>query len=85
MSYPSRGAWHFRNQTRGFEFLGLATKDLSPKIAGLEFSLVGAEPAGFGVHDIRFGAPRDVNIPNVRPPAPPAPLPEPPPRPIIMP
>jgi hypothetical protein len=70
------------NRGTGFEFLGLATRDLSPRIAGLEFHLVGAEPAGFGVDNIRFGAPEQVDLPGVRPPAPPPPpTPAPPPPP----
>ena len=70
------------NRGTGFEFLGLATRDLAPRIAGLEFHLVGAEPAGFGVDNIRFGAPEQVDLPGVRPPAPPPPpTPTPPPAP----
>ena len=67
------------NRGTGFEFLGLATRDLSPRIAGLEFHLVGNEPAGFGVDNIRFGAPAQIDLPGVRPPAPtPPPAPPPP-------
>ena len=68
------------NRGTGFEFLGLATADLSPRIAGLEFHLVGAEPAGFGVDNIRFGAPRQIDLPGrvAPPPAPPPPPPPPP-------
>jgi hypothetical protein len=77
------------NHGKGFEFLGLATRDLAPRIAGLEFHLVGAEPAGFGVDNIRFGAPEQVDLPGVRPPAPPPPTPPPAPppprRPPILP
>jgi hypothetical protein len=74
------------NRSIGQEFLGLATRDLSPRIAGLEFHLVGPEPAGFGIDNLRFGAPEQVNIPGVRPPEPqraepPPPPPPPPPRP----
>jgi len=70
------------NRGTGFEFMGLATKDLSPKIAGLEFHLVGNEPQGFGVDNIRFGAPQQVDLPGVVPPAPqPPPPPTPPPPP----
>jgi hypothetical protein len=42
------------NQT-GIEFLGLVTDDHSALISGLLFHLVGAEPAGFAVDNIRFG------------------------------
>jgi len=81
------------NRRTGFEFLGLATADLVPRIAGLEFHLVGPEPAGFGVDNIRFGAPQQVDLPNVKPPAvpPPVPPPAPPPpappprRPVVLP
>lgn len=90
--YDRQGRVLGRTANRGlrFEFLGLATADLSARIAGLEFHLVGAEPAGFGVDNIRFGAPRDVDLPGVRPPAPtpsPPPPPAPPPvrRPPILP
>ncbi len=71
------------NRGTGFEFMGLATKDLSPRIAGLEFHLVGNEPQGFGVDNIRFGAPQQVDLPGVVPPAPPPPPtpPAPPPAP----
>jgi hypothetical protein len=68
------------NTRIGREFLGLATSDLSERIAGLEFHLVGREPAGFGVDNIRFGDSRQVRIPGVQPPAP-----TPPPRPIMLP
>jgi hypothetical protein len=42
------------NQT-GIEFLGLVTDDHSAQISGLLFHLVGNEPAGFDVDNIRFG------------------------------
>jgi len=64
------------NRGLGSEFLALATRDLVPRIAGLEFHLVGAEPAGFGVDNIRFGAPEQVDLPGVQPP---------PRRPVILP
>jgi hypothetical protein len=67
------------NRGTGFEFLGLATRDLSARIAGLEFHLVGDEPQGFGVDNIRFGAPQEVDLPGVTPPAPPPPAPPAPP------
>lgn len=77
------------NRGTGFEFMGLATKDLAPRIAGLEFHLVGAEPQGFGVDNIRFGAPQQIDLPGVTPPAPTPPPPPPPPpaprRPPILP
>lgn len=74
------------NRRIGREFLGLATSDLSERIAGLEFHLVGREPAGFGVDNIRFGDSRQVQIPGVQPPPPPQPpAPPPPQRPIMLP
>ncbi|WP_439577812.1 PEP-CTERM sorting domain-containing protein [Elioraea sp.] len=73
------------NRGTGFEFMGLATRDLAPRIAGLEFHLVGPEPAGFGIDNLRFGAPEQVDLPGVRPPPrdpPPARAPE---RPMLLP
>lgn len=43
------------NTQLGIQFLGLVTDDQSETIAGLLFSLVGAEPAGFGIDNLRFG------------------------------
>jgi hypothetical protein len=54
----------------GIEFLGLITDDGSESIAGLLFSLVGSEPAGFAIDNVRFGAsdqvidPRPVPVPS---------------------
>ncbi|WP_185235993.1 PEP-CTERM sorting domain-containing protein [Teredinibacter franksiae] len=42
------------NEGLGIEFLGLVS-DLGNEIAGLQFSLVGAEPAGFAIDNLRFG------------------------------
>lgn len=53
----------------GIEFLGLATDDGSEQIAGLLFSLVGAEPAGYAIDNIRFGARGEVVVPGVSEPA----------------
>lgn len=39
----------------GIEFLGLKTADGSNQIAGLLFSLVGPEPAGFAIDNLQFG------------------------------
>jgi len=52
------------NDALGIEFLGLVTDDGSAKIAGLLFSLVGAEPAGFGIDNVRFGTAGQVVVPN---------------------
>jgi hypothetical protein len=57
-----------RNRKPGIEFLGLATRDLKPRIAGLEFHIVGAEPNGFAIDDIRFGYSDQIDLPTARPP-----------------
>jgi hypothetical protein len=36
------------------QYLALITEDGSERIAGLQFSLVGPEPAGFGIDDLSF-------------------------------
>lgn len=43
-----------RNVRQGMEFLALVTQDGSDRIAGIQFSLVGPEPAGFGIDDLNF-------------------------------
>lgn len=57
------------NTGLGIEFLGLVTDDGSESIAGLLFSLVGAEPFGFGIDNVRFGKTDQV----IRPPGVPEP------------
>jgi hypothetical protein len=57
------------NEALGIEFLGLVTQDGQSKIAGLQFSLVGAEPAGFAIDNLRFGTTGQV--------VPPEPIPTP--------
>ena len=57
------------NTGTGLEFLGLATSDGTAQIAGLLFSLVGAEAAGFAIDNVRFGVAGQVTVP--------APIPEP--------
>jgi hypothetical protein len=52
------------NARTGIEFLGLVTEDGSATIAGLLFSLVGAEPAGFAIDNVRFGRAGDIVNPN---------------------
>jgi hypothetical protein len=42
------------NLELGMEYLALVTEDGSERIAGLQFSLVGPEPAGFGIDDLSF-------------------------------
>lgn len=51
------------NESGGIEFLGLATTDGSAQIAGLLFSLVGSEPSGFGIDNLRFGIGGQVVLP----------------------
>lgn len=43
------------NTGYGIEFLGLITDDGSEKIAGVFLDLVGSEPAGFAIDNLRFG------------------------------
>ncbi len=53
-----------KNSVLGFEFLGLVTSDGTNQIAGLQFSLVGAEPAGFAIDNLRFGVAGQVTVPG---------------------
>ena len=55
------------NNQRGIEFLGLITDDDQPHIRGLLFSLVGAEPAGFAIDNVRFGVQGQVIPPGTIP------------------
>ena len=48
------------NTGMGIEFLGLVTADGSNRIAGLLFSLVGAEGSGFAIDNLRFGTAEQV-------------------------
>jgi hypothetical protein len=57
------------NTTNGIEFLGIATTDGIARIAGVSLDLVGAEPAGFGIDNLRFGTPGQVTLPGVPEPA----------------
>ena len=41
-----------RNLERGMEYMALVTADGANRIAGLQFALVGDEPAGFGIDDL---------------------------------
>jgi len=52
------------NTGLGIEFLGLVTADGLDRIAGLQFSLVGPEPAGFAIDNLRFGASGQVTVPG---------------------
>ncbi len=42
------------NTARGIQFLGLQTNDGSNQIAGLQFSLTGADAQGFAIDNVRF-------------------------------
>jgi hypothetical protein len=55
------------NSQLGIEFLGLITDDGLPHIRGLLFSLVGAEPAGFAIDNVRFGVQGQVIPPGTVP------------------
>ena len=55
------------NTTTGIEFLGLVTADGSQRIAGLQYTLVGAEPAGFAIDNLRFGLAGQVVVPVPEP------------------
>lgn len=52
------------NNGLGIEFLGLVTDDGSEKIAGVFLDLVGAEPAGFNIDNLRFGRAGQVKVPE---------------------
>jgi hypothetical protein len=52
------------NVGTGIEFLGLVTNDGSEAIRGLEFSLIGPEPAGFAIDNLRFGRQGEVTPPD---------------------
>ena len=58
------------NTVFGIEFLGLVTDNQIASIAGVFLDLVGAEPAGFAIDNIRFGSVNDINVPGT-------PVPEP--------
>ncbi len=50
------------NTLTGIEFLGLATDDGTASIAGVFLDLVGNEPAGFAIDNIRFGQVADIDV-----------------------
>lgn len=58
------------NQANGIEFLGLVTDNGQEAIAGLQFSLVGAEPFGFAIDNVRFGVAGQVTPPSANIPTP---------------
>lgn len=49
------------NRGTGMEFLGLMAEGGAEIIAGLQFSIVGEEPAGFGIDEVRFAERQDLN------------------------
>jgi len=51
----------------GIEFLGLVTDDGSERIAGVFLDLVGSEPAGFAIDNLRFGRAGQVAPPGAVP------------------
>ncbi|RMF12176.1 MAG: PEP-CTERM sorting domain-containing protein [Alphaproteobacteria bacterium] len=52
------------NVGTGIEFLGLVTDDGSEQIAGVFLDLVGSEPAGFAIDNLRFGRRGEVVVPG---------------------
>lgn len=57
------------NTGTGIEFLGLVTADGTDRIAGVFLDLVGTEPAGFNIDNLRFGRAGEVTIPGIPEPA----------------
>lgn len=57
------------NSILGIEFLGLVTDGDTAEIAGVFLDLVGAEPAGFAIDNIRFGTVGEVIVRPVSAPA----------------
>jgi hypothetical protein len=57
------------NTGTGIEFLGLITDNNTASIAGVFLDLVGSEPAGFAIDNLRFGLPGQVVNPGVPEPA----------------
>lgn len=51
------------NTTIGIEFLGLVTNDGLAKIAGVFLDMVGSEPAGFAIDNLRFGRAGQIVLP----------------------
>jgi hypothetical protein len=57
------------NTGTGIEFLGLVSTNPSQGIAGVFLDLVGAEPAGFAIDNVRFGVRGQVEPPGIPEPA----------------
>lgn len=52
------------NEELGIEFLGLVTEDQSETISGMLFNLVGAEPDGYAIDNVRFGLAGQIVVPG---------------------
>lgn len=52
------------NTGLGIEFLGLVTDNGTPSIAGVFLDLVGSEPAGFAIDNLRFAEPGQISVPG---------------------
>ena len=52
------------NTITGIQFLGLVTDNGTAQIAGVFLDLVGSEPAGFAIDNLRFGLAGQVNVPG---------------------
>ncbi|QPG04799.1 PEP-CTERM sorting domain-containing protein [Salinimonas marina] len=50
------------NDVEGIEFLGLALSNGASEIAGVFLDLIGAEPAGFAIDNVRFGTADEVDV-----------------------
>lgn len=55
------------NTGTGIEFLGFATTDGLARIAGVQLSLIGDEPNGFAIDNLRFGVAGQVEVPGAVP------------------
>lgn len=51
------------NEVEGIDFLGLVSADGQAEIAGVFLDLVGAEPAGFNIDNVRFGVAGQIDLP----------------------
>jgi hypothetical protein len=54
-----------RNLYTGMDYMALVTTDGSNRIAGIQFSLVGAEPQGFAIDDLTFALSSQLNRGNI--------------------
>lgn len=72
------------NTAKGINFMGLVTGDGSNAIAGLQFSLIGPEPAGFAIDNLRFVQINQINspVPTPTPTSTPTDSPSPSPSPV---